>query len=127
MNQLNITGYKKLPTGIIPEAKLESVREDIRQLERSIIMDGNAKEEVKPIRRLLNLLDKEVEYSLELERTLRDNLAPVLNQQPKVESTGPTDEDMGASSSIFNDLESLYLRYKNLNIGLIGLIEDLEI
>lgn len=90
-------------------------------------MDGNAKEEVKPIRRLLNLLDKEVEYSLELERTLRDNLAPVLNQQPKVESTGPTDEDMGASSSIFNDLESLYLRYKNLNIGLIGLIEDLEI
>ncbi len=127
MNQLNIRGYKVLPTGINPEAKLEMVREDIRKLERSITMDGDMKEDTKPIRKLLNYLEKDVEYSLELQRTLRDNLAPVLNQQPKVEKSSPIDEALNASSTVFNDLDSLSRKIKSHNSGLIELLEDLEI
>ncbi len=127
MNHLNITGYKNLPNGIIPEQELISVREEIRLLERSVTMNGEAKSEEKPIRKLLNYLEKDLEYSLELQKTLRDNLAPVLNSQPKIEKTGGVEESVNGSSTVFNDLDALSRKLKRLNTGLIELLEDLEI
>lgn len=131
LSSVNLAGYA-VKDGVEPDMeKLEEIKRKIEIQHYNVILEDMMQDEVKaeqqPIRRTLDTIEKDLVYSSELEKTLRDRLSPVLSQQPKIEKAITDNEKAAASSTVYSDLESINRQIERLNAGLLEILEDLEI
>ncbi len=81
-----------------------------------------------PVALIMDRLNIEMELAMELQKTLRSMLSPVLNQQPREDDEGRVAVPIvSGSSNLFNDLDQLVTRLAGLNSGYEQLQRDIEL
>ncbi len=80
-----------------------------------------------PISLVMDRLSMEMELAIELQKTLRSTLSPVLNQQPREEEEKASTPIINGSSNLFSDLDAVTVRLAALNAGYLSIKNDIEL